>query len=73
MTTEKTGGNSRPAPAKMVTTNTGRILRITPEELAAILQGLDVREELCLPGGLVWIASGGRRPPPDAAEEGASS
>lgn len=24
-----------------------------------------------LPGGLVWVASGGRRPPPDAAEEGA--
>ncbi|MCX7355260.1 MAG: lysylphosphatidylglycerol synthase transmembrane domain-containing protein, partial [Alphaproteobacteria bacterium] len=23
-----------------------------------------------LPGGLVWIASGGRRPPPDVAEEG---
>lgn len=35
MTTEKTGGNSRPAPAKMVTTNTGRILRITPEDEAA--------------------------------------
>jgi glycosyltransferase 2 family protein len=26
-----------------------------------------------LPGGLVWIASGGRRPPPDAAEEGTPS
>ncbi len=26
-----------------------------------------------LPGGLVWIASGGRRPPPDTAEEGAPS
>ena len=26
-----------------------------------------------LPGGLVWIASGGRRPPPDVAEEGLPS
>ena len=34
MTTEKTGGQ-KAAPVKMVTTNTGRILRITPEDEAA--------------------------------------
>lgn len=35
MTTKNTGGSSRPAPVKMVTTSTGRILRITPEDEAA--------------------------------------
>lgn len=35
MTTEQTGGGQKPAPVKMVTTNTGRILRISPEDEAA--------------------------------------
>lgn len=35
MTTEQSGGGQKPAPVKMVTTNTGRILRITPEDEAA--------------------------------------
>ena len=35
MTTEQTGGGHKPAPVKMVTTNTGRILRISPEDEAA--------------------------------------
>lgn len=35
MTTEKTRSGNTPAPPNMVTTNTGRILRISPEDEAA--------------------------------------
>lgn len=35
MTTGQTGSNRRSAPVKMVTTDTGRILRISPEDEVA--------------------------------------
>jgi hypothetical protein len=35
MTTGTTGSGDKPAPVKMVTTNTGRILRVSPEDEAA--------------------------------------
>lgn len=32
-------------------------LRVTPTELATILRGEEVGEELCLPGGAVWCVT----------------